>query len=110
MKQGPFTITYTTGETFAGVYRDHILLEGTGTYHIRTQKEIHTRKFRKLRVWSTDVYTGALKEGKQFGEGTLVMSSGEVRKGYWDGDSFKGTVTYPDGSVQEGEWVNGVKV
>ena len=83
---GPCIIKFATGEAFEGIFRDNKVWEGSGTYKIRRYSSVGEKG--KEVVMTVDVYTGSWIEGKQFGEGTLVKSNGEVIKGCWDGDKL----------------------
>ena len=56
-----------------------------------------------------DAYTGAFKDDKFNGEGTMTYANGSTYTGEWkDGQpNGQGTMTYPDGGKDTGEWKDG---
>lgn len=55
-----------------------------------------------------DVYEGQLKDSIKYGLGKLTITNGIVQEGTWIGDKMYGKITYPDGTVVEGDFVNGL--
>ena len=55
-----------------------------------------------------DVYEGQLKDDTKYGLGKLTITNGIVQEGTWMGDKMYGKITYPDGTVVEGDFMNGL--
>ena len=59
----------------------------------------------KFRYDTGDVYEGRFKKYKKYGPGKLTRHDGTVQEGWWEGDTMKGTITYPTGRFEEGYFV-----
>jgi hypothetical protein len=85
MKDGQGTITWPDGSFYRGEFSNGAVT-GRGT----------------LKYYNGDVYEGQVVNGKRRGQGKLRLSDGTVYEGVFDQyDNGRGTITLPDGSVEE---------
>lgn len=64
----------------------------------------------RMDYFNGDVYEGRFKNEKKYGMGKLTMAGGTVQEGMWFGDRLNGTITYPGGLHNSGDFINGVPV
>eukprot|EP01125_Pyxidicula_operculata_P008926 TRINITY_DN294_c0_g1_i7.p1 TRINITY_DN294_c0_g1~~TRINITY_DN294_c0_g1_i7.p1 ORF type:complete len:283 (-),score=21.89 TRINITY_DN294_c0_g1_i7:369-1217(-) len=116
-RNGECTHYYSDGSKFHGDYKND-LRHGTGMYW--TQHEYYTfqkcwlRKYENgLMIKNEEIYTGEQRESHipEIGFGTHIDANG-LR---YEGDHVnykrhgKGSITYPTGEKEIGEWVHGVR-
>ena len=114
--QGQGTLTYSSGKTFVGEFKDGDIHGGTATYPDGRKYEGEWKDWR-YHGQGTETfpdgskYVGEYKRDRREGFGIMTYKDGSKFEGEWKGSrpfNGKGVVQGREGQdITEGEWVNG---
>ena len=90
---GRGVMKYKNNDRYEGEWEDN-MMQGQGTWTSSTQQT---------------KYVGSWVKGKRCGYGEMTAEKGGMFKGtFIDDNNYNGTMSYPNGTIDEGEWKNGV--
>lgn len=105
-RAGKCRVTYVNGHIFEGTFDAEKVKQGQGVYIWMASSGDDDDKSEKAR------YEGNYKDGQKSGVGRMTFPNGDVYEGEWLDNKINGEGTYiykKSGDIYSGTWVNGKK-